>query len=132
MKKLLLLGSIIGFSFAVNVRVIANNVDDIAEIFIDGRKVAECQWKYHNCYAGKTLDLQGKHEIRFRLTNLVYRGPCLFGPCGKFNVDFAVAVNNKIIWSNSIYVRDNSEGVKYDKILICNFKDSKSYCIEKN
>ena len=131
MKKLLLLVSILGLSFASDVTVVAKNVDDIAEIFVDSKKVAEYQWNYANCNAGKTLQLQGKHKIRFKLTNLVYRGFCMFGKCGKYSGDFAIVVGNNVIWSDSLYVRDNSEGVKYDKTLVCNFKESKSYCVEK-
>jgi len=131
MKKLVLLVMFINLVFAVNVGVVAKNVDDIIQIYVDGQEVATCQWQGANCNTGKELNLKGKHTIEFKLTNLVYTGFCLFGGCGKYSGDFGVTANGKALWSGSVYVRDNTKGVKYDKVLECKFSDTKSYCIEK-
>jgi len=133
MKKLLI-STLLLFSIlnAVEVQLVAKNVDDRIDIYVDGKDVATCTWNMGNCTAYKKLDLNGKHTIRFKLTNYVYNGFCLFGKCGKYSGDFAIALGDgRALWSDSVYVRDNTAGVKYDKTLICIFDGEDSYCAEK-
>jgi len=123
---------LISFARATEVQLVAKNVDDKIDIYVDGKDVATCTWNMGNCQAYKKLNLVGKHKIRFKLTNYVYKGFCMFGNCGKYSGDFAIALGDgRALWSDSVYVRNNTEGVKYDKTLICMFNGKDSYCAEE-
>ena len=122
----------ISLASAVEVQLIAKNIDDRVDIYVDGDNVATCTWNMENCQAYRKLNLTGKHKINFKLTNYVYKGFCLFGRCGKYSGDFAIALGDgRALWSDAIYVRDNTKGVKYDKKLVCVFDEDDSYCVEE-
>ncbi|BAE50523.1 hypothetical protein amb1719 [Paramagnetospirillum magneticum AMB-1] len=110
------------------VRLIAQNVDDIMEIFLDDAKVAECRWAGTGCGAGWKGVLKDRHKVRFKLTNVPYTGFCMTQPCGKWSADMLVMVEDKKIWSNGVFGRENDAGVKYDVTLTCDF--TKGLCIE--
>jgi hypothetical protein len=118
---LLLLSSFIT-TYAAHVEITAANVDDRIDIYVDGNHQDDCTWGSNpGCYAGIKGNLYGTNDIRFKLTNYVYEGFCMFGGCGKYAADLSIRSNGRTIWSKSIYRRNNSYGVKYDQTIRCNF-----------
>jgi len=107
---------------AASVEITAEDVDDRIDIYVDGNHQDTCTWNSNpGCFAGITANLYGTHDIRFKLTNYVYNGFCMFGGCGKYSADLTIRSNGSGIWSKSIYRRDNSPGVKYDRTIRCDF-----------
>lgn len=115
---------------AARVQITANDVDDRIDVYIDGDHKDSCEWQSNpGCYVGLQGNLSGTHDIRFKLTNYVYRGPCLFGGCGKYAADLQIKSDGDVIWSKSIYRSDNSSGIKYNETIRCNFNTGS--CWEK-
>lgn len=109
-------------SLAASVEISASDVDDRIDIYVNGAHQDSCEWNSNpGCFAGIRGELSGSNDIRFKLTNYVYRGFCLAGGCGKYAADLEIRMNGSLLWSKSIYRRDNSEGVKYDATIRCNF-----------
>lgn len=126
----LLLTIVSSASYAGSVVIEARDVDDRIDIYVDDVHQDSCEWSSNpGCYVGIKGRLSGTHDIRFKLTNYVYRGFCLTGGCGKYAADLAIRYNGDLLWSKSIYRRDNSRGVKYDTTIRCNFNSGS--CWEK-
>jgi hypothetical protein len=102
----------------------ARNVDDRVDIYVGGENVGSCTWTSNpGCSVRVKIPTKGaaKLKIRFKLTNYVYNGTCILGPCGKYAGDFYVRNSNgETEWSDSVncHVKScsggNSRGVKYD------------------
>jgi len=114
------------------VNISMKGVNDIGEVFIDGKKIAFCKRKLNEfgCDINKTIKLAGKHIIRFKLISTDESDPRLLGIEKHFySSSFSIKVNNKKLYWDYIYrVGDNSTGIKYDQTLICYFDNFKSKC----
>jgi len=120
----LLLMLVSAYSFAGTVKITADNVDDRIDIYVNDEHQDSCEWNGNpGCYAGVKGQLTGTHDIRFKLTNYVYRGFCLVGPCGKYSADLSIRMNGDLLWSKYIHRNDNSNGIKYDTTIRCNFSN---------
>ena len=115
----------------VDVLLLAEDVDDIMEIYLDGRLVDKCQWHSNpGCKARFKTHLSGKAQVRFRLINLVYSGPCfLFSSCGKWKADMSISIDGRRVWDDTVGRRENDAGVKYDVTLACDF--DKRRCVRR-
>ena len=108
---------------AGDLAIYAKNVDDRVDIYYNGAHQASCTWaKNPGCNTGVNGSASGTIEVRFKLTNFVYKGVCLLGKgkCGKAAGDFYIEHNGAVIWSEGFAARDNTEGVKFDRTLTCN------------
>ncbi len=115
-------------SYAGTAIVQASGVDDRVEIYIDESLESTCEWDGSNASCGvKIKNASGRTKIRIKLINYVYAGPCLLGGCGKYSGDFRISLNGDGLWTDSVYVRDNSPGLKYDTVIICDFSSEKCF-----
>ncbi|PHR51372.1 MAG: hypothetical protein COA47_18020 [Robiginitomaculum sp.] len=117
-----------GSASAGNLVLRAENVDDRVDIYYNGAHQASCTWSQNpGCHAGVEGQANGIIEVRFKLTNYVYTGICFSGGCGKYAGDFYIEHNGRIIWSDSIGRRNNTEGVKYDVTVTCDLNTNRCY-----
>jgi hypothetical protein len=104
----------------------ASGVDDVVEIFVDDQPVGTCSWATSaaDCSVRVRVDLGSKTtaKVRFKLTNLIYNGPCFPGPCGKYTGTFYVdGVTGEREFTDTVSCRaascadGNTAGVKYDR-----------------
>lgn len=108
-----------GAAAAGTLKVTAKDVDDKIEIYVNGALQTSCEWEVNpGCFAGIEGEVDGTVEIRFVLTNYVYNGFCI-GTCGKWAGDLKIEHNGVTLWSESMNVKNNAEGVKYDRTLTC-------------
>ncbi len=106
----------------------ATGVDDKVEIFVDDQLVGSCDWHTSSadCSLRVQVDLGSKTtaKVRFKLTNSVYNGFCVPGPCGKYSGNFYLdSAAGEREWSDSVSCHvatcadGNTAGVKYDKTI---------------
>lgn len=106
--------------------IYAQNVDDRVDIYYNGAHQASCTWASNpGCSTGVQGEASGTIEVRFKLTNFVYKGLCLTGRCGKFAGDFYIEHDGAIIWSDQVAQRNNDEGVKYDRTITCDLNTNR-------
>ena len=103
----------------------ATGVDDVVQIYVDDVEVGSCSWSTAaaDCNVRVKVDL-GQNttaKVRFKLTNMVYNGPCFPGPCGKYTGTFFVDnAKGEREWSETVRCHasscsgGNTAGVKYD------------------
>ena len=115
-----------------NVILSMKGVNDIGEIFVDGKKVGFCKRELDKagCNIYKPLKLAGKHFIKFKLISTSDPDPKLFGVNTHFyQSNFNVVVNKKnLYWDYVSIFGDDSTGIKDERTLICYFNNSNSKC----